>query len=262
MFFNLKDGKQVYYTIQGNPAGATVLFLNGLSQSTVVWNPLCSLLEDTYHIVLMDLVFQGQSDKTGDVRSIGQHADDVIELLDHLQLEKISLVGISYGSVVSQHLMVRYPRRLKNVALLSTLANNTARFLEIHELWANTLETNGLKSMMDLVYPFSLGPSFFEAPPIPIPQLKEMSLGINEGQAVLKLMQGLSQDTFYISQLAEVDLPTLVIHGEYDFLCLPEMGKAVADAIPGARFELIRGVGHTLNVEAIPQISDLLKGFL
>ncbi len=262
MFCSLKDGQKVFYEVRGNPEGNAILFLSGLSQSTQDWSSLCAQLGDTYHLVLMDLVFQGQSDKSGDVRSIGQHADNVIELLDHLHLETVSLVGISYGSVVSQNLMVHYPQRLEKIALLSTLANNTARFLEINNLWSNTLEQNGLQSMMDLVFPFSLGPLFFETPSMPIPQIKEMGLAINEGQAVMKLMQGLAKDSFYESQLGEINLPTLVIHGEYDFLCLPDMGRAVAEAIPGARFELIKGVGHTLNIEAIPQLSTLLKEFL
>ncbi|MBU2510437.1 alpha/beta hydrolase [bacterium] len=262
MYLTLSDGEKIFYTLQGNPKGQPLLCLNGLSQSTVTWTALTSLLEKDFQVILMDFIFQGQSYKKATSRSLSRHADDVIELLDKLGLQQTLLAGISYGSIVSQNLLLRYPERIKKAALLATFAQKTARYREFDQLLHQSLELGGLEHLINTLYPFVLGPEFFENPPLPIPQLKKLSLDINEGQAIRKLMDALMTEEDYLSHLHKVNVSTLVIHGEYDFLCLPYMGKAVAEAIPEARFELLENIGHTLNVEAVPQLAKLLKGFL
>ena len=63
MFCKTHDGLNLYYEVQGNPSAAkTIVFLNGLSQSTIAWILTIPYFKDNYRIVLMDFIFQGQSD--------------------------------------------------------------------------------------------------------------------------------------------------------------------------------------------------------
>ena len=261
MYCDLADGRKVFYVVKGNPEGKPVLFLNGLSQSTAVWTGLSSMLEKDYKIILMDFVYQGQSDKTGEGRSLSQHADDVVSLMDLLDLRRVNLTAISFGSIVAQNILIRHTDRIEKIVLLSSYEKTTARFREIDKLLHQALELGGLKHMVDVLYPLVLGPAFFEAPPLPIDQLKELGLAINDGQAIKKLMIALLAEGDYSSQLKKIDVPTLVAHGEHDFLCLLEMGKDLAQVIPNSKFEIVSGVGHTLNIEAIPQITTILSDF-
>ena len=65
---------------------------------------------------------------------------------------------------------------------------------------------------------------------------------------------------YFLAKRAEG--PALVVAGELDQLVSPVLARATAAAIPGARFELIQGVGHMLPLEAPPLISELLQEFI
>ena len=72
------DGLNIYYEIQGNSKSSdTIVFLNGLTQVTVAWGLVTPYFKAQYKIILIDLIFQGQSDKTGEWRDFDRHADDV-----------------------------------------------------------------------------------------------------------------------------------------------------------------------------------------
>lgn len=60
------------------------------------------------------------------------------------------------------------------------------------------------------------------------------------------------------SRLAGVRAPTLVVHGLDDTLVQPSGGEATAAAIPGARLELVEGMGHDLPLPLLPHVVDLL----
>ena len=85
MFCKTNDNLTIYYEVHGNEQAAeTIVFLNGLSQSTVSWVLTLPYFKATHKIVLMDFIFKGKSDKTGEWRSFDQHAQDLLCLMDHL----------------------------------------------------------------------------------------------------------------------------------------------------------------------------------
>jgi 3-oxoadipate enol-lactonase len=99
MVCSTTDNLNIYYEIQGNEAAKeTLVFLNGLSQSTASWLLTTPYFKENYKIVLIDFIFQGKSDKTGDWRTFDQHASDVISILNQLKVEKVIIIGLSYGS--------------------------------------------------------------------------------------------------------------------------------------------------------------------
>ena len=104
MICKTSDNLNIYFEIQGNEnAKETLVFLNGLSQSTISWILTTPYFKANYKIILIDFIFQGQSDKTGDWRSFDQHAYDVLTVLNFLKAEKVIVIGLSYGSLVAQH---------------------------------------------------------------------------------------------------------------------------------------------------------------
>src|ERR1700753_4109591 len=111
MLFKTSDDLDLYYEVTGNPQSPkTIVFLNGLSQSTVAWFLMLPYFKEDFKIILVDFIFQGQSSKNTEWRSFDRHAQDVKELLDELKIDKVNLAGLSYGSLVSQHFALLYPQ--------------------------------------------------------------------------------------------------------------------------------------------------------
>lgn len=264
MIHKTSDNRKLYYELHGK-AGAEkwLVFLNGLAQSTQAWTLMLPFFEISFRIVLLDFVFQGRSDKDGEARDFERHASDVAGLMDSLGVEKIGLVGISYGSVVAQHFALDYPERVEKLVLLSAFAHKTAHFEAIEHSWLRALEAGGYPLLLDVMLPLALGENYFENPVISLETLKKARAEINDDpSAIRKLMEATRRRGDYREELKRIKSPTLVVHGERDLLFPLHIGKAVADSIPGSRFEVVPGAGHTLNLEAAPETSALINEFL
>ncbi|MGL4599053.1 MAG: alpha/beta fold hydrolase [Bacteroidia bacterium] len=263
MQHELADKNQLYYEVSGKPdATYSLVFLNGLSQSTVAWTAINPAFQEL-QVISIDLIFQGKSTAEGAFKTYDQHAADVMHLLHAITTKKIILCGISYGSAVAQHLLVNYPNRFAGGILLSTFAHATPLFNAIGESWKAALLLGGYTHLLDIMLPTVLGRSYFENPFIPIETLKASRISANlSAENLLKLMQATEMRGDYRPQLKHISCPVLVVHGEEDFLISTEVAKEVAANIPHANFELIPKVGHTLNLEAIPQTIALIRKFI
>lgn len=263
MICTSEDAKSIYYEVAGNPtATETLVFLNGLSQSTVAWSFMTSYFESRYRIILLDFIFQGQSDKTGQVRDFDQHARDVLAVLDVLAIEKATFIGLSYGSLVAQHLGVNHPERVQRLCMMSTFAHKTPYYEAIELSWRRALEFGGYGLMLDVMLPFVLGTSYFSHPLIPIDILKAARTDLVDAKALGKLMDATHARNDYRSSLTKITAQTLVIHGKQDALFSVDLGKSVADHIKNSQFEVIENAGHTLNLEEVKLVSDTIINFL
>ncbi|MBS1646262.1 MAG: alpha/beta hydrolase [Bacteroidetes bacterium] len=264
MFLKTSDQLDVYYEIAGNQQGTqTIVFLNGLSQSTMAWALMFPYFKKDFKIVLIDFVFQGQSSKNAPWRNFDRHAQDVKEVLDELKIEQTNLAGLSYGSIVAQHFALLYPNRLQNLILMSTFAHKTPYYEAIETSWWRALEVGGYGLMLDVMLPSVLGESYFKNPIIPIDLMKQARADANSSsEALFKLMRATKERPDYRPMLRNIKTPTLIIHGEKDLLLSVALAYEVHKAIPHSQLEIIPQVGHTLNLEAIAQTSQLILAFL
>ena len=263
MIVQTHDNKALYYEVTGNEqAEHTLVFLNGLSQSTVAWSFLLPFFQSNYKIVLLDFIFQGQSDKTGDVRSFDDHARDLLELMDALAIHRPILIGLSYGSLVAQHYAVNYSDRLEKLVLMSTFAHKTPFYQAIELSWESALRLGGYKHMFDVMLPYVLSDNYFSNPLIPVEILKNAKSEAVDPDALYKLMQATAQRKDYRSELSKITVPTCVIHGRHDLLFPVYMGEEVVTNIKNAKFVVIEQAGHTLNLESVDLVAKHLLSFV
>jgi len=264
-FHPLPSGLRMHYEIRGKTDSKhpPLVFLNGLSQSTLAWRPLIqSGIEEEFSSICVDLVFQGKSDSGETYRNFEQHADDLRDLLENLGHKTYTIIGISYGGAVAQRLMVKYPEICHKVFLLSTFATKGPFFEAIGDSWKKALLCGDYELMFEVMLPFVLGKSYFEKPLVPLEELKnakkEMSPKTSD---LLKLMEATEKSSEFIGALSTSKVETIVVQGEEDILCTPEMGKKIADALQNSSFILLPKVGHTLNLEAINPLQKIILHF-
>jgi 3-oxoadipate enol-lactonase len=264
MIFNTHDNLQIYYEFRGNEqSNKKILFLNGLTQSTIAWEFTLQPLINEYHIILMDFVFQGKSSVTEKHRTFDQHALDVFGLINTVVRKPVSVVGISYGSLVAQHLAVNYHQIIDKLILVSSFAHKTPLYQSIELSWKNALKIGGYELLLDVMLPYVLGQSYFENPFIPIDVLKNLRKDLQpEPASILKLMQATEERPDYLKELEKVNTPTLVIQGRNDLLFPISCATAIQEAIPNARMEIIEQCGHTINLEAPQKLAGLIKNFV
>ena len=263
MICKTEDSKSIYFEVLGNHTSTkSIVFLNGLSQSTIAWAFMIPYFEKEYRIIVLDFIFQGQSEKTGEVRDFDQHARDVLAVLDTLHIDKASFIGLSYGSLVAQHLGVNHPERIVKLCLMSTFAHKTPYYEAIELSWRRALDFGGYGLMLDVMLPFVLGTSYFSHPLIPIEMLKAARKDLVDANALGKLMDATHARSDYRSNLQKINAPTIVLHGRQDALFSVDLSKSVADHITNSQFVVIENAGHTLNLEEVKLVSEIIVKFL
>lgn len=217
--------------------------------------------------LLTDAVWQPLLDVWGDREVIvaDNRSDDTIEgfaqrLLDEAPPTFV-LVGHAMGGFVAFEVMRRAPERVAKLVLISTLASADGP--------AQTARRQGY---IDLVESGRFDQVVEERIPILFPEERrgdERLLGIARAMAA-----DTGADTFLAQQraimaridsrprLGEIAVPTLLIWGEKDGITSRAHHDEIADAIPGARLEVVPGAGHLPTIEAPEVVAPLLANFI
>jgi len=263
MFCKTLDNKNIYFEITGNTESSdTIVFLNGLSQTTLAWSLVIPYFEKTHKILLIDFIFQGQSDTESEVRDFNTHSKDVLCVIENLQLQNVNLIGLSYGSLVAQHFAVLFPEKINKIILISTFAHKTAYYEAIELSWKKSLEFGGYSLMLDVMLPYVLSDVYFENPLIPIDFFKTSKKDLVSSKSLAKLMQATAERKDFRDELKKISCETLVIHGRLDGLFPVYLGQEVANQIKNSKFIIIENAGHTLNIEKVDEVSKIMLDFL
>ncbi len=264
MICKTHDNLDLYYEVQGNlQSTETLVFLNGLTQSTVSWFFVLPYFKAKYKLILLDFIFQGQSSNQGEWRNFDKHAQDVSLVLKQENINMASVIGLSYGSLVAQHFAVHYPQQLNKLVLISTFAHKTPYYEAIELSWWRALEFGGYNLMLDIMLPSVLSETYFSKPIIPIELMKEARKETSQSkEAIFNLMRATKERKDYRKELEKIIAPTLVMQGEKDLLLPVHLANEVHLHIKNSKFIVINNAGHTLNLEYVPEVCTNIINFL
>jgi pimeloyl-ACP methyl ester carboxylesterase len=276
------NGIEIVHETFGDPEHPTMLLIMGLGVQMLGWDwEFCELLAaQGFQVVRFDNRDVGRSTKieggprsdvmaaaAGDLSSasytLDDMADDCAGLLDHLRVEAAHVVGASQGGMIAQALAIRHRRRV----------------LSLTSIMSSTGDRSVGQPHPDAI------PALLTRPPANREQFIESvvstwrvigSEGFVVDKGALRERAGASFDRGYYPEgtarqlvailasgdrteaLRRLDVPAQVIHGADDVLIDVSGGKATAAAIPGARLELIDGMGHDMPRELWPRFVELL----
>jgi len=173
-----------------------------------------------------------------------------------------TIVGLSYGSLVAQHLAVLHPEKIKNLILISTFAHKTAYYNAIELSWWRALEIGGYPLMLDVMLPNVLSEKYFANPLIPIDMMKEARKELHQSkESIFKLMRATKERKDYREDLQKITAPTLIIQGEKDLLLPVHLAHEMHLRIKHSKFIIIPNAGHTLNLEHVPEVAAHITTF-
>lgn len=121
MYIN-KNGRKVFYRLDGNTAGRRLVLLNSLGTSTASWDDVVDHLSRDYHVLRIDKAGHGQSDPMTGARTISDNAEDVRDVMSHLEWQSADICGISIGAMTAIELAARHPGVTGKLVLSNTSA--------------------------------------------------------------------------------------------------------------------------------------------
>jgi pimeloyl-ACP methyl ester carboxylesterase len=224
--------------------GPDVLLLGGLSDPAESWQPQLDGLSDRYRLIALDNRGAGRTPLPEEPLSVPMMADDAAAVLRALDV-RAHVAGFSGGSLIAQELALRHPELVRSLVLMSTFARQDAYLRSAAKFFdwlADVAPTE--RAMMEAFFLWIYTPRAHEngmvdqiieeAMVFPHPQAPEAFKAQLEGF--------MSHDA--LDRLGDITAPTLVLAGELDILTPPRFGHAVAEAIPGARVEVMPGEAH------------------
>ncbi|MEM1403548.1 MAG: proline iminopeptidase-family hydrolase [Pseudomonadota bacterium] len=273
------EGGPIWYEIAGE-GGVPLLSLHGGPGSTSCGIQRLYPLSDERAVIRYDQLGSGRSGRPTD-QSLWQR-DRFVEALDTLRselgLQKMHLQGHSWGGALAAYYvlekggegivsltlsspLISTPLWIRDAnALRATLDNETQAVLDLHEA-EGTTDHPDYAAATDVFYDqfVSRGDAVDEldcddAPWNPL--IYNQMWGPTEFYAT-----GSLQDFDLTSRLSEISVPTLFIAGEFDE-ARPDTVKGFAEAVPGARFEVIPEVGHASLSRAPVLYRSILRDFM
>jgi pimeloyl-ACP methyl ester carboxylesterase len=250
---------RLHYERRGS--GPFLLLLHGIGSNSRSFRQQVADLSDRWTVVAWDAPGYGRSDDPLEPFSLEDLADRAVGLLDELGVEEAHVLGVSMGGVIAQLVYHRYPVRVRSLILADTNTGGGAlpepeRSARVHGR-LEALERLGPRGMAEARAPVLLRPN---APAQLLAEVTEIMAEVRPaGYRAAAIALGATDVT---PLLSEINVPTLVIHGALDSVVPPEIGRSLAETIPGARFVLIPDAGHVANQEQPSAFNAAVREFL
>ena len=271
---------ELAYETFGDPADPPVLLVMGFATQMLGWpDEFCRLLAarnlfvvrfDNRDIGLSthlhdapppDVMAAVAGDTSSASYTLSEMAGDTVGLLDALGLTSAHLVGISMGGMIAQTVAIEHPERVRTLtSIMSTTGDPSVGGATPEALGAllappaTTREEAQARAVA--AYRVIGSPGY----PLDEEALRERA-GLSFDRAhdpagVGRQLLAILASPDRTPRLAEIGVPTLVIHGAQDTLVNVSGGRATAAAIPGSELAVLEGMGHVLPRELWPDLVD------
>jgi len=232
--------------------GPPLVLSNSLGTNLYLWEDQVPALAEHFTLIRYDTRGHGESEIPPGPYTLDDLGQDVIDLLDHLEIARANVTGLSLGGMTAMWLGIHAPERVEKLALLCTSPR-----MGPPEMWAErivTVREQGTQAIVDTTLKRWLTDGYDDQHAIN--WLRETFIGIDD-EGYANCCHAI-QHMDLTANLDGISAPTLVIGGAHDPATPPEEhAKKIADGVPGARLEILDGA-HLINVEQSDEVVRLL----
>lgn len=255
------EDKCIHFEEYGS--GRPIVVLNGIMMSCGSWLEFVEPFSAQNRLILLDMLDQGKSDKMDAPFSQALQVEVVKALLDHLGLDKVSLLGISYGGEVAQRFAVKYGGYLDRLVLFNTTPRTGPWLRDIGDAW--NLAASDPDAYYLTTIPVIYSPAFYREHSGWMENRRKLLKPIFSDPGFISSMVRLTNSAadFDVTELLPgVQAPTLVVSCQEDYLTPLEEQRRIADLIPDSQYVVIPHCGHASMYEQPVLFTSLALGFI
>jgi 3-oxoadipate enol-lactonase len=245
------------YELSGRPSNSYLMLSNSLGTDLSMWEPQLAAFEQFFQILRYDMRGQGGSSVPPGPYTIDALAGDVLSLLDALHIERIAFCGMSIGGVIGQWLGANAPERLDRLILC-----NTAAKIGTVETWNDRIETvrkAGVGSIADAVMTRWFSEAYLQSERAILARLRRV-LASTDAEGYVASCEAI-RDMNQRELVRAIDLPTLLIAGEYDRVTTVADAELLEGSITGSSLAVLPAA-HISNIEASFGFNTVVLRFL
>jgi pimeloyl-ACP methyl ester carboxylesterase len=270
----LSNGISLAYTAMGR--GFPLLLVHGLGSYLPAWTKNLPFLSEHFRCIALDLPGYGKSSKEGFTPGMEFYADVLHEFLDKLQIKECYLTGHSMGGQVVIHTALKYPQKVKKLALLAPAGLETFTADEGRQMKAWFAPEKVCAAGADIIEQ-NVKANFYHFPADARGILQDR-LHYKACDDYPRFCQVLSDSVAAMLQepvyekLSQLSMPVLILFGRQDAyipslllhpnLQLKDMVEQASARIPKGSFRFVNSCGHFIQWEGAEEVNRYLLGFL
>lgn len=262
-------GRRLNYAVAGTGDSGTVLLISGLGMQRTEWTPqfVAALLRRGYRVLLADNPGCGRSVSSRRPLTLPAMADDLIDLVHHLSVAPVHLVGISMGGMIAQHLALRAPELCGSLtSLMSTTGRRGVGRPAQQAKWifSAPVPTDTEEEYVEYAvrhHEAIAGERYLDIPLARTTASLAYERGVRPDGTAAQLA-AIRVDGDRTDRLQDMTVPTLVLHGDSDPMIDLSGGRDTASAIPAATLHIMEGLGHTIPSAEADNIARLIDAHI
>ena len=252
-------GAKINYLEAGDPAKPTVILLHGLGGSTANWSMNVAALSQNYHVIALDQVGFGKSDKPFLKYRVGTYVDFLDKFMSELKIESASLVGNSMGGWVAALTAIKYPNRVNKIVLADAAGIVPPNFGESQVYQLNNSTREEIRANMKLIF---ANPALQNNEAL-VDQFMTARVTSNDGGTINSIIESIKRkEDFLNGRLGEIRKPTLIIWGKQDGLLPVADAYTFNKGIAGSEILIFDACGHAPQFEKAADFNKAVLEFL
>ena len=274
MNFAKINGLKLSYRIDGT--GFPVIFIHGYGAKKEMWKPQVVDISKKFQVITFDIRGTGKSDRANIPYTMKMLAEDVKGLMHFIGIEKVHLIGRSFGGMIAQNFTLQYPEKVEKLVLIATNFGRTdpdwveipkkGRLEEIEMIKQNPLKAFKQKSRWVFHIKFrkemEANPSknFFDIFSMK-DLVKESTINPSRPQDIIN--QAEAMKTHYtLERLHEIKNETLLIAASHDRQTPVSVMTEMHRRIPNSELKVINEAGHFMTLSRASEVNEIILNFL
>lgn len=243
--FTTSENRTISYTDIGE--GKSIVLIHAFPTDQQLWLPQQKELKKHFRVITLDLWGFGSSSAVdGHAITMTQYADEVKQLLEHLNIEQAIVGGESMGGYIALAFLQKYPGSLNGLILSDTQAiPDTDEAKLKREAAARDILEHGTSSFINGFMTKALSSDASDETRYALKNILEMQ----SATALASALRGMAMRDNLSEVLAETKLPVLILTGDQDVLISPQQSQAMHVLAKNSKLVIISHAGHLSNLE-------------
>lgn len=254
---------QVLFYEDSGGDGPPLIFLHGFLFDNTMFDAQVKALANDYRCIRIDTRGFGQTEWDGEAFDLYDVVSDVIGLMDELELQQPTIIGMSQGAYASVRLAIKHPDRLKAMVLMSTRKDIQSQefnenYKSLRDAWA---EIGPNDEMMNSLMFLLIGPqdNFGDHWQNWRPKWEQFS-----GNQMYHTMNALlARVPLTDDEIRQIEVPVLSIHGSNDLGTPVALADQLYELLPNGKGKVrVEGAAHAVSMTHPDEIIEPLRAFL
>ncbi len=253
------NGTRIHFRLDGPDLGPVVMFSNSLATNLTMWDrQVPALVAAGYRVLRYDSRGQGRSEVPSGPYTMELLTRDAFELLDALDLERVSFCGCSKGGMVGQMLATCHGDRLESLILCGTAAH-----MPPPEMWDEriiTVREQGMQALVGKAIAHWITASGRDRLCVTLDELRRGIVGTSVEGYCASAMAIRNMDQR--EAIRSINVPTLIVVGEHDPGTPVEAARSIHERIKRSELVVLPHSAHLANIEQAETFNQVVLDFL